>query len=68
MYRILHFINDIFSNYSVIVIMIVAILSLLFDGREFKKNGFIKERRIVEVISYSYITIAIIIFVLLRLD
>ena len=60
-------IKDVFNGFSLVIIILVALFSLLIDGPSYKNKGFQREYRIVKVISYLYITIGVIIFVLLRI-
>lgn len=66
MYKIIGPLKEIFDNFSLFIIILVALFSLLVDGPNFKKKGFIKEYRMVKIISYSYIALGIILFILLR--
>ena len=59
--------KDIFNNFSLLIMIIVALFSLLIDGPNYKNKGFQREYKIVKIISYSYITIGIIMFILLRI-
>ncbi|NLW40523.1 MAG: hypothetical protein GXY96_06300 [Tissierellia bacterium] len=56
-----------FGNYTIILFILVALFSLIVDGPKYNKKGFVKEYRIVRIISYLYISLGIIIFVFLRL-
>ena len=55
-----------FSNGTVFIIFIIAIISLLIDGTNYKRKGYIKELKITKAISYSYIFLGVLLFVLLR--
>lgn len=56
------------TNYKTILIIIgVGIFTLLADGKAYKQKGYIKEVKIVKFISYSYITIGGLMYVLLLL-
>ncbi|MCF6462342.1 CLC_0170 family protein [Clostridium sp. Cult1] len=67
MYKIVGSIKSIFDNISILIIILVALFSLLIDGPNYKNQGFIREYRIVKIISYSYIALGIIIFIFLRI-
>lgn len=54
------------SGYTgALVIIGVAIFTLLYDGPRYRKKGYIKEVRAIKLISYSYIVIGIIMYILL---
>ena len=55
-----------FSNATVFIAIFIAIVSLLIDGTNYKIKGYIKELKIVKAISYSYIFLGVLLFVLLR--
>lgn len=55
-----------FSNGTVLIILFVAIVSLLIDGTNYKKIGYIKELKLTKAISYSYIFLGVLLFILLR--
>lgn len=54
------------SGYTgALVIIGVAIFTLLYDGPRYRKKGYIKEVMAIKLISYSYIVIGIIMYILL---
>lgn len=54
------------TNYTTILIIIgVGLFTLLVDGKSYKQKGYIRELKIVKWISYSYITIGGLIYILL---
>jgi uncharacterized membrane protein YjfL (UPF0719 family) len=55
-----------FSHGTVVIIFFIAIISLLIDGINYKEKGYIKELKITKAISYSYIFLGVLLFVLLR--
>lgn len=59
--------KSIFDNFTLIIIILVGLATLLIDGPKLKNKGFTKELTIVKIISYSYIVLGIIMFVLLRI-
>lgn len=65
--KILNLIKGI-TNYKTILIIIgVGLFTLLADGKAYKQKGYIKELKIVKFISYSYITIGGLMYILLLL-
>lgn len=63
--NILEFLKGL-NNYTTILMMVaVGIFTLLLDDKKFKRKGYIKELKILKVISYSYITIGGVMYVLL---
>ena len=58
--------KNIFDNFTLVIIILVGLSTLLIDGSRLKNKGFTKELTIVKIISYSYIVLGIIMFVLLR--
>lgn len=53
-------------DYKIILIIIGAgLFTLLVDGKAYKKKGFIREVKIVKFISYSYIAIGGLMYILL---
>lgn len=66
MYKVTPYIKSVFDNFTVVMIILVALFLLFVDGPNYKNRGFLKEYRIVQIISYSYIVLGIIIFIFLR--
>lgn len=60
-------IRGMFDNFTIIMIILVALFTLLVDGPNLKNKGFARELKIVKAISYSYIAIGIIVFIFLRI-
>lgn len=67
MSKIIEILRDIFSNLTILIILFVALVTLLIDGKKFKDQDYIKEMKIVKAISYSYIAIGIIMFLFLKI-
>ena len=67
MNRFPSYIKFVFDNLTIVIIILSALFLLLVDGSKYKNKNFIKEYRIVRIISYSYIVLGIIIFVFLRM-
>ncbi|MCF6464315.1 CLC_0170 family protein [Clostridium sp. Cult2] len=67
MYKIVGLLKDIFDNLTIVMIILVALFLLFIDGPNYKNRGFTKEYRIVQIISYSYIVLGIILFIFLRI-
>ncbi|MDR7857583.1 CLC_0170 family protein [Tissierella sp.] len=54
------------ANYTTILIIIaVGLFTLLVDGKTYKQKGYIRELKLIRVISYSYITIGGLMFILM---
>ena len=54
------------DNYSTIIIILsIGIFTLLIDVPKYKKRGYIKEVRIIKAISYSYMVLGGIMFIIL---
>lgn len=68
MHGIIQFIKHTYSNLIFLLIALVVTFSLLVDGINFKKQGLTREHRIARIISYSYIAIGILLFVMLRIS
>lgn len=65
--RFAEIIKGIFDNFTIIMIILVALFGLFIDGPNLKNKGFVRELKIVKVISYSYIAIGIIVIIFLRI-
>ena len=55
------------NNTTILMIIAVALFTLLIDGKRYKNKGYIREFKIIRLISYSYITIGGLMYVLLLL-
>ncbi|WMM24360.1 CLC_0170 family protein [Tissierella sp. MB52-C2] len=54
------------NNYTTILMtVIVGVFTLLLDDRKFKQKGYIRELKILKIISYSYIVIGGLMYILL---
>ncbi|MBU5427951.1 hypothetical protein KQI41_16285 [Tissierella pigra] len=54
------------NNYTtILMVIIVGIFTLLLDDRKFKQKGYIRELKILKIISYSYIAIGGLMYILL---
>ena len=67
MNKIIPVFKNSFGNYTIILFILVALFSLIVDGPKYNKKEFLREYRIVKILSYLYISLGIIIFVFLRL-
>ena len=67
MYAFLSLLENVFDTGTVMVFLLMALLSLLYDGRRYKSQNNVKEYRIIKVMSYFYIVVGIILFALLRM-
>lgn len=64
-YKLFNLVKGI-TNYTTILIIIgVGLFTLLVDGKSYKQKGYIRELKIVKWISYSYITIGGLMYILL---
>ena len=63
--ELLEIIKGLINNTTILMIIAVGIFTLLVDGKRYKKKGYIKELRIVKIISYSYMTIGGLLYILL---
>ncbi|MEY8414733.1 hypothetical protein SAMN02745784_02366 [Tissierella praeacuta DSM 18095] len=63
-YKILRELTD---YYTILMIIAIGIFTLLIDGKRYRQKGYIRELRMVKIISYSYITIGGLLYVLLLL-
>ena len=55
-----------FINYTTILMIIaVGLFTLFFDGNRYRRRGYMRELRIVKIISYSYMGIGALMFILL---
>ncbi len=67
MYNLLRKLVDIIDDVLALLFISIAILILLIDGSKYRERSNKKEYKIIKFISYSYIAIGIIIFILLRI-
>ena len=58
--------KSIFDTRSLILFILIGILSLLIDSSNLKNQGFTKELKILQIISYFYIIFGIIIFIVIK--
>ncbi|MBU5255495.1 CLC_0170 family protein [Tissierella praeacuta] len=63
-YKILRELTD---YYTILMIIAIGIFTLLIDGKRYRQKGYIRELRMVKIISYSYITIGGLLYILLLL-
>ncbi|WP_313755650.1 CLC_0170 family protein [Tissierella sp.] len=63
-HRILRELTD---YYTILMIIAIGIFTLLIDGKRYRQKGYMRELRMVKIISYSYITIGGLLYVLLLL-
>jgi len=67
LYAFLSLLENVFDTGTVMVFLLMALLSLLYDGRRYKAQNHTKEYRIIKVVSYFYIVVGIMLFALLRM-
>lgn len=63
--KLLQIIKDLLNNITILMIISVGVFTLLIDGKAYKKKGYIKEYRIIRIISYSYMAIGGLMYILL---
>lgn len=66
MFKIIEILKNIFDNITILMIIFIGALTLLIDGKRLKDKNFMKEFRIVKIISFSYIVIGIVMFMFLK--
>lgn len=65
--KILNIFKGIIDYPTILMIIAVGLFTLFLDGNRYKQKGYIRELRIVKIISYSYMGIGALIFILLLL-
>lgn len=63
--KLFEIIKGLMNNTTILMIIGVGIFTLLVDGKRYKKKAYIKELKIIKIISYSYITIGGLLYILL---
>ncbi len=63
--KLLYALKGITNYYTILMIISVGLFTLLIDSKRYKQKGYIRELRIVKIISYSYMVIGALMFVLL---
>lgn len=66
--RILDMLRGIANYTSILIIIGIALFTLLFDGPRYAKIGYVKEVKIIKAISYTYIVIGGLIYILLLIS
>ena len=61
----LHILKDRNNYASILIILGIGIFTLLIDAPKYKNRGYVKEVKIIKAISYSYMALGGIMFVLL---
>lgn len=67
MYAYLQLIQEKYNVGTVLMLIAIALFSLIYDGRRYRAQNSVKEYKIIRAISYFYITLGIILFILLRI-
>ena len=65
--KVVNFIRGITSYPTLLIIIAVGLFTLLYDGAKYKQKGYVREVRIIKIISYSYMAVGVLMFVLLLL-
>lgn len=58
--------KDVLDIRAIIIIILIGLVSIFVDGPKLKRDGYNKELKILKIISYSYMGIGIILFILLK--
>ena len=66
-YKTMETMKVLVNNITILMIIAVALFTLFVDGKKYKSKGYIREFKIIRLISYSYITIGGLMYVLLLL-
>lgn len=66
-YKIILTMKRFLDNTTILMIIAVGLFTLLVDGKRYKDTGYIKELKLVKLISYSYMTIGGLMYILLLL-
>jgi predicted lipid-binding transport protein (Tim44 family) len=64
-FKLFELIKGLINNITITMIIAVGIFTLLVDGKRYKKKAYIKELKIIKIISYSYISIGGLLYILL---
>lgn len=67
MFGIIAPLKSIFNNFTLALIILVALFSLLIDGPNYNNEGFRREYRFIRILSYLYISLGIILFILVQI-
>ncbi len=63
--KLVNGVKQISSYGNVFIIIAVSLFTLLVDGKSYKQKGYVRELKIIKIISYSYITIGGLMFILM---
>ena len=66
-YKLFEIIKGLINNITITMIVAVGLFTLLVDAKAYKKKGYMKEFRIAKGISYSYIVIGGLMYILILL-
>lgn len=64
-YKIFLTMKRFLNNKTILMIIAVGLFTLLVDGKRYREKGYIRELKIIKLISYSYITIGGLMYILL---
>lgn len=53
------------NNTTILMIIAVGLFTLILDGKAYKDKGYTKEYKIIKAISYSYMGIGGLLYILL---
>lgn len=59
--------RELTSYYTILTIIAVGLFTLLVDSKRYRQKGHMRELKIVKIISYSYITIGGLLYILILL-
>lgn len=57
-------IKGLLNNMTILMIIAVGLFTLLIDGKRYKEKGHIGEFKIIRIISYSYMAIGGLMYIL----
>lgn len=65
--KLLYALKGITNYYTILMIIAIGLFTLLVDSKRYRQKGYIRELRIVKIISFSYIAIGGLMYILLLL-
>ncbi len=65
LFKLLGIIKGLLNNMTLVMIILVGLFTLLIDGKRYKRKGHIRDFKIIRIISYSYMAIGGLMYILL---
>ncbi|NLJ78065.1 MAG: hypothetical protein GX329_01750 [Tissierellia bacterium] len=62
----INLLKDIFDNATIVIIILVGLFSIFIDGYNLQNRKLRRELNILKVIAFSYISIGIAVFIILK--